>query len=123
MIARLAADIVAVLVGIALLAFAIAADRQWLDRHFLPPFFVSRRLYVLVAAVVRVMLAILGVALALVLRPRIGRFIARVPPGGSRSGDLRRSNPQARCLGAAEISVWAGSSCRRALGAPWPVGA
>src|SRR5258708_5650809 len=81
MIARLAADIVAVLVGIALLAFAIAADRQWLDRHFLPPFFVSRRLYVLVAAVVRVMLAILGVALALVLRPRIGRFIARVPPG------------------------------------------
>jgi hypothetical protein len=77
--ARVVAEIALVLIGIALLVCAFAADHQWLDRHFLPSFVVSRRVYVLAASLVRVVTAVLGVALALVWRPRIGRLVARVP--------------------------------------------
>src|SRR5258708_6113967 len=96
---RIGAEIVAVLIGIALLVFAIAADRQWFDRHFLPPFFVSRRLYVLVATIVRVALAILGVGLALVVR----RFIARVPPRRLIVDAARGSLAVVLALGASEM--------------------
>jgi hypothetical protein len=74
------AETVVALIGIAFVACAVACDRQWLDRHFLPPFFVSRHFYVVVASFARVTLAALGVALALYARPRIGRAIALVPP-------------------------------------------
>jgi hypothetical protein len=71
---------------------AFAADRQWLDRHFLPPFFVSRRVYVLVASLARVAgrqlkmkesqcprftMAVKGIDVVLVLAPPI----AQVAPG------------------------------------------
>jgi hypothetical protein len=65
--------------GGALLLCSIAADQRWFDRHFLPDFFVSRHLYVLVESVIRVVMAALGAALAIVLRRRIGRFIADSP--------------------------------------------
>src|SRR5258707_5766831 len=79
--ARIGAEIVVVLIGIALLVCVFAADRQWLDRHFLPPFFASRSVYVVAASIIRIALAVLGVALVLFVRQRIGQFIARVPPG------------------------------------------
>jgi hypothetical protein len=72
-------EIVVVLIGTALLLCALAADHQWFDRHFLPSFVLSRRLYVLVASLARVVTAVLGVALAIVLRPRVGRLVGRVP--------------------------------------------
>ncbi len=77
---RVVAEIVVALIGIALLACAIRADHAWLDRHFLPSFSVSRRLYVLAASSARVVIAALGLALTLVARPRIGRLVERVPP-------------------------------------------
>jgi hypothetical protein len=72
-------EIVVVLIGTALLVCALAADHQWFDRHFLPSFVLSRRVYVLVASLARVVTAVLGVALAVVLRPRVGRLVGRVP--------------------------------------------
>ncbi len=68
-----------ILIAMVLAGCAAEADRQWLDRHFLPPFFVSRRVYLLAASLARAGLAAFGVALALVA-PRIARFITRVPP-------------------------------------------
>src|SRR5260370_29007834 len=75
--ARIGAELAIALIGIALLVCAFAANREWLDRHFLPPFFVSRRVYVLAAFIGRAILAALGLVLVLVARPRIGRFIER----------------------------------------------
>src|SRR5258708_3228036 len=77
--AQIGAEIVVVSIGIALAVCALAADRQWLDRHFLPPFFVSRSVYVLAAWFARVALVALGAGLVFVARPRIARFVARVP--------------------------------------------
>jgi hypothetical protein len=77
---RLIIEIAVVLIGMALLAFACAANHQWLDRHFLPFFVVSRRTFVLIASLARAVTAMLGLTLALV-GPRVGRFAARVPAG------------------------------------------
>lgn len=78
-----------ILIGTALLVCALAAGRQWFDRHFLPSFVLSRRVYVRVASLARVVTAVLGVALAVVLRPRLGRLVARVP-GGVLMSDVGR---------------------------------
>jgi hypothetical protein len=76
---RVATEIVAGLIGVALLACAIRADHAWLDRHFMPSFFVSRRAYVLAASSLRVVAVALGVTIVFFVRPRVGRHIARLP--------------------------------------------
>src|SRR2546430_15091165 len=70
-------EITVTLIGIALAACAIIFDGRWLDAHFLPSFFVSRSVYVLVAWLIRVATAAIGVALVLFLRRRIGNFVVR----------------------------------------------
>src|ERR1700730_12901659 len=77
--ARICVEIGTALIGIALFVSALAADQQWLDRHFLPAFFVSRHTYVLLESLARVLIAALGTTLALVVRPRLGRLVAKVP--------------------------------------------
>jgi hypothetical protein len=64
-------------VGLALLAGAMAATERWFDRHFLPSFLLPRRWYALLFTAVRVALAALGVWLAFVGRSRVGRLVAR----------------------------------------------
>jgi hypothetical protein len=70
---------VVVSVSAALVIGAIAANQRWLDRHFLPSFFLPRPWYVAIETVVRVMMGLLGVWLALFTRPRVGRIVARSP--------------------------------------------
>ena len=65
--------------GIALVVCALAATQHWLDRHFLPSFFMPRRWYVLIETGVRICLALVGLLLALVLRRPIAR-LATVGP-------------------------------------------
>jgi hypothetical protein len=72
-------EISLVSISIALLVCAFAADRQWFDRHFLPSFVLSRRMYVLTVSLARALTAALGLALALVARPCLGRMVTRVP--------------------------------------------
>ena len=61
------------------MAWALVADQQWFDAHFLPAFFVSRDAYVRGEWLGRIAAALLGIVLALVVRPRVGRFVARRP--------------------------------------------
>ncbi|HEV8345557.1 MAG TPA: hypothetical protein VGQ16_03225 [Vicinamibacterales bacterium] len=76
---RVIAETVVALLGAALVLCAVAANQPWLDRHFLPSYFLPRRWYVLLETCIRVAIAVLGVWLALVVRPRAGRFAARAP--------------------------------------------
>src|SRR4029077_9819673 len=66
-------------IGLALFVCALGANQRWLDRHFLPAYNVSRHAYVLVESFARIVSAAIGPALALVVRRRLWRFVARVP--------------------------------------------
>jgi hypothetical protein len=78
-LSRLLAEVAVASFGVALLATALLANQRWLDRHFLPSFFLTRQTYVLLETIVRVAMGVLGVLLALVVRPRIGRVVGRAP--------------------------------------------
>ena len=66
-------------VGAMLFLWAIVADQEWFDRHFLPAFFVSRQSYVIGESIGRAAAAAIGLALLFVVRPRAGRLVARTP--------------------------------------------
>jgi hypothetical protein len=67
------------LTGIGLIVLAIVLTQSWFDRHLLPSFYLTRRWYVFFESSSRVALALLGVFLLLVARPRIGRLAAERP--------------------------------------------
>lgn len=71
------AAVVIVAIGVAVIAAAVAADRQWFDRHFLPSFLLSRRSYALIYSGVRWTIAALGAALLLSARALAVRTTAR----------------------------------------------
>jgi len=98
-----AAEIAVALIGIVFLVCAIRADQGWLDRHFMPSFFESRRVYVQAASSARVAAGALAVALLFIARPRIGRLVARLPPR-TLIGDVARiSLAVALALGTSEL--------------------
>ena len=66
-------------VGIALLSCALIANQRFLDRHFVPSFFLPRHWYVVIQTVARFGMVILGTWLALIVRRHVGRFAARKP--------------------------------------------
>lgn len=76
--ARRAVEIAVALVGCALLGVALLANQDWLDRHFLPSFFVTRRTYVLLETIARCAIGGLGVFLLLV-RARFAHVATRSP--------------------------------------------
>jgi hypothetical protein len=74
---RLIVEATVASMGALLLATAVLANQRWLDRHFLPSFFITRQTYILLETLVRVAMGVLGFALALFLRAPIGRFVMR----------------------------------------------
>ena len=68
--ARVIVEIAVAFIGGALVVCALVANQRWLDRHFLPSWFLPRPWYVLIEAFVRLVMAALGVSLALFARPR-----------------------------------------------------
>ncbi len=78
---RVMAETAVASVGIALLSCALIANQRFLDRHFVPSFFLPHHWYVVLQTSGRVAMAILGAWLALVARRRAGRFAARTPAG------------------------------------------
>src|SRR5712692_2003578 len=82
--ARVIAETAVASVGIALLSCALIANQRFLDRHFVPSFFLPRHWYVVLQTCGRVAMAILGTWLGLVARRRTGRFAARTPAGAFR---------------------------------------
>jgi len=63
--------------GVALVAAALAGTAQWFDRHFLPSFFLPRRWYMLMHQVVRWTIAIAGVSVAFAARVIAARLTPR----------------------------------------------
>jgi hypothetical protein len=77
--ARLVAELVVASIGATLLICVAVANQVWLDRHFVPSFFLPRHTYVVLERCGRVTMAIVGAWLLFVARPRAGRFAARTP--------------------------------------------
>ena len=77
--ARVTVEIIVAFIGGAFLVCALGANQRWLDRHFLPSWFLPRHWYVALEMFIRVVMATLGVSLALFARPRIGRLVSRAP--------------------------------------------
>jgi hypothetical protein len=66
-------------IGTALVVGAFLATQPWLDRHFLPSWFIPHRWYVMIESSVRMVMAAAGASLALVVRTRTARVIASAP--------------------------------------------
>jgi len=66
------------LLGAALVVAAASANQPWLDRHFLPSFFLPRHVYVLIETVVRVCIAAAGASLVLG-RSRVAVSLTHAP--------------------------------------------
>jgi hypothetical protein len=77
--AALIAERALLLGGVLLLATAVLANQRWLDRHFLPSFFLARHSYVLLETAARMGMGVLGIGLALVVRRPVARFVGRSP--------------------------------------------
>jgi hypothetical protein len=85
-------------IGATLAILAVLANQSWLDRHFLPSWFIPHRWYVAIESSVRVAMAAAGVWLALVARARIACIVA------SASGPIMASVVAAAlALGAGEM--------------------
>jgi hypothetical protein len=65
--------------GAALIVAAGLANQKWLDRHFLPSWFIPHRWYVAIESSVRVIAAAAGAMLVVYVRPRAGRLITSAP--------------------------------------------
>src|SRR5207244_2792873 len=57
---------------------AIAANQSWLDRHFLPSFFLARHWYVVIESVVRIVVGVAGAGLVFG-RLRLTRLLTHAP--------------------------------------------
>lgn len=66
------------MIGVTIVVAAIAATQGWLDRHFLPSFFVPRIWYVRIESAVRLLLVLAGVGLV-AARSRIAQALAGTP--------------------------------------------
>ena len=64
--------------GLALVCAALLANQSWLDRHFLPSFFVPRRWYVWIESAVRIGVAAIGLLLVFARGP-VTRVLTRSP--------------------------------------------
>lgn len=77
--ARVITEAVVASLGALLLCCALIANQRFLDRHFVPSFFLPRDWYVLIQTAARLAMAFVGAWLAFVARPQAGRFAARTP--------------------------------------------
>jgi hypothetical protein len=77
--ARVIAEIAVASIGGALLTCAIVANQRFLDRHFVPSFFLPRHWYVVLETLGRLVMAALGLWLVTVARSRAGRFASQTP--------------------------------------------
>jgi hypothetical protein len=77
--AHFVVEVVVATIGAALVGVGVFANQRWLDRHFLPSFFLTRHSYVLLETGARVAIGALGIWLVLFGRMRVGRFVAGTP--------------------------------------------
>src|SRR5262245_30554377 len=65
-------------IGITLMVAAVSANQAWLDRHFLPSFFIPRQWYVVIETAVRAAIGTAGAVLILG-RSRLAHSLTRAP--------------------------------------------
>src|SRR5216683_3433222 len=82
--ARVIVETAVASIGIAFLSCALIANQRFLDRHFVPSFFLPRHWYVVLQTSGRLAMAFLGMWLAFVASGHTGRFAARTPAGALR---------------------------------------
>src|SRR5262245_25940174 len=75
---RNVAETIVSAIGLAVIACAFAGDQAWLDRHFMPSFFLPRDAYVTIENSVRTGIAIVGVLLV-VARRLVARLLWTAP--------------------------------------------
>ncbi|MFL6246880.1 MAG: hypothetical protein ACJ74H_12695, partial [Thermoanaerobaculia bacterium] len=73
------AQVALAVAGLALIASAVAADQSWLNRHFLPGFFVTHGKYAVMLVRARMTAALLGALLVFVVRRPLARLLVRNP--------------------------------------------
>lgn len=93
------ASLIAV-VGVGLIALAIAANQSWLDRHILPSFYLMRTWYVVLESAARLVMLVAG-AVVVMVAPRLGRLAERQPAS------------IVRVIGAAALAIVAGALALR----------
>ncbi|HSS12572.1 MAG TPA: hypothetical protein VLL04_01680 [Rhizomicrobium sp.] len=89
--------------GILLVAGALAADQDWLDRHFLPLFFFPREKILLQERLVRTGCGVLGLGLVFFVRPAILRAARRMTPGAFGAATARIVLAIGLAFGASEL--------------------
>ena len=77
--ARVLTEIVVASIGGIFLASAIVANQRFLDRHFVPSFFLPRHWYVVLETFGRVVIGAVGLWLMACVRSRAGRFATGSP--------------------------------------------
>ena len=77
--ARVIAETAVASLGTALVLCALIANQRFLDRHFVPSFFLPRHWYVVIQTSARWGMLILGAWLVVVARRRAGLFAGRTP--------------------------------------------
>jgi hypothetical protein len=78
-VVRVIAEVVVASIGVALLAGALVANPSWLDRHFMPSWFLPRHWYLLIATGIRALMGMAGFTLTLLVRRRLAEVVARGP--------------------------------------------
>jgi len=82
-VARVVAEVVTRVIGIALIVCAVGATQPWLDRHFLPSFLLPREWYVRIELAGRLALALAGAVLVRAT-PRVGQLVEHAPSSSGR---------------------------------------
>ena len=77
--ARVVAEVAVAFIGSTFLVCAIVANQRFLDRHFVPSFFLPRHWYVVLEMSGRLAFAAVGVWLLTAARSRVGHFASRSP--------------------------------------------
>lgn len=98
-------ELVFAIIGLGLASGALAADQAWFDRHFLPVFFLTRHAQGLAQTGARIVVGALGLAMAMVAGPMIGRRVATTPPTALAAGAARIALALALALGAGEFGL------------------
>jgi hypothetical protein len=78
---RVIAETIVASLGIALLSCSLIANQKFLDKHFVPSFFLPHHWYVILQTSGRLLMAVLGTWLLVIARRRAGRFAERTPAG------------------------------------------
>ena len=77
---RWVAPIIFAIIGVGLILGALHADQAWFDRHFLPVFFLSRRMQIVGQTGARIVVGAFGLSVAVIGGLLVGRRRAKATP-------------------------------------------